>query len=224
MTTLGEFHTDIADALGRSSSLSGVIPRRVKLAAQWIERNYTFQYMRQFSILEVLEAATYPYIVSLAGLQVKGIDVIRRRQVGTEGTYVFDPPLKRVKPDARSDRPVGNPESYWLNGRSSIILNSIPDEDMTFEMHSANFTSWGSADGWTHWLLDNAYQLLLARTLMMMAPRLRDPKLWDTYKAEFDLEIQTFNVSEEEIQAADFTAEWEPPEAALDPDSLRSVV
>lgn len=222
MTTLGEFHTDVADSLARGSSLVSVIPRRVKLAAEWIERNYTFQYMRQFAMVSVLEAATYPWIVSLAGLNIKELTTIRRRRTGTDGTYVFDQALKKVWPGDRSDRPVQNPESYWLNGRSSIILNSIPDEDMEFELHGVMMTQWGSGDAWTHWLLDNAHNLLLVRTLMLMAPRLRDPKLWDTYKAEFDLEIQSFTVSEESLQANDFVAEWEPPDSAQVDESLRS--
>jgi len=223
MTTLGGFHTDVADALGRSTSLSGVIPRRVKMAAQWLERNYTFQYMREWKVLNVSASAQYPYIISLHNMFVKGIDSIRRRDLDNDGNIIFDDPLKKVNPIDRTNRPKGKPESYWLNGRSSIILNSIPQEDYTYEAHMVRFTSWGEDDAWTHWLLDNAYQLLLVRTLMIMSPRLRDTKLWEVYKAEFDLEIQSFNVSEEEIQSGDFCAVYEPPDAAQSNDDLRSV-
>lgn len=222
MTTLSEFHADVADCVGRGSSLVSVIPRRVKMAAEWIERNYTFQYMRQMATLEVLSAATYPHIVSLANLYVKELTAIRRRRVATDGSYAFDQPLQKVSPIDRSDRPAGNPESYWLNGRSSIVFNSVPDEDMTFELHGVFMTIWGTGDSWQHWLLDNAHELLLARTLMMLMPRTRDPEGYKMHETEFNLEIQSFTVSEEAIQTNDFVAVWEPPEASQVDETLRS--
>lgn len=223
--TLGEFHTMVSDALGRGTSLDSIIPRRTEMAARWLERNYTLQYMRQWRVLEVDSSATYPYIISLHDLQLKGIDTIRRRRVSEDdGTYLFDRALKKVNPVDRESRPVGNPESYWLNGLSSIILNSVPDEDMTFEAHIQSFTIWPASTNttWTHWLLDNATQLLLCRTLMTMVPRTRDPALWQTYKQEFDLELQSFKVSEETLTETDFVSVWEPPEFVQNDESLRS--
>jgi len=222
-TTLGEFQALVSDALGRSTSLDSILPKRIAFAARWLERNYTFQYMRQWKEFEVdVSEAEYPYIISLYDLELKEIDLIRRKQTDADGDIVFGRPLRKLHPGDRESRPQGVPESYWLNGLSSIILNSVPDEDMTFEAHVVCFTKWGSASTWTHWLLDNATQLLLCRTLMIMVPRTRDPKLWQTYKAEFDLEISTFNVSEENVQNNDVIQVWEPPEYAEHDESLRS--
>lgn len=211
--SLGEFHTLVSDALGRGPSLNSVIPRRVQFAANWLERNYTFQYMRQFRLLGVSATAEFPHIVSLHDLEIKRIKAIRRRETDTDGSYLFSPPLKQVDPIERSTRPFGQPESYWLNGVSSIVFNSTPDEDMTFEGHFVLFTKWGSDDDWTHWLLDNATQLLLCRTLMVMMPRTRDPALYQAHKTEFDLELQSMNVAEEDLQSSQpFVSRWEPPE------------
>ena len=222
-TTLGEFHTLVSDALGRGTSLDSVVPKRVAWAARWLERNYTFQYMRQWKEFEIdVSEAEYPYIISLYDLELKEIELIRRRQLDDDGDVVFGRPLRKEHPGARESRPAGVPESYWLNGLSSIILNSVPDEDMTFEAHIVSFTKWGSASAWTHWLLDNATQLLLCRTLMVMVPRTRDPKLWQTYKAEFDLELGSFNVSEETLQSGETIQVWEPPEYVQHDESLRS--
>ncbi len=222
--TLGEFHTLMSDALGRSTSLDSVIPRRVEMAARWLERNYTFQYMRQWKTFEVDSSSTYPHIVSLHDLRLKKIETIRRRNTETDGTFTFDRPLKLLHPSDRESRPLGNPESYWLNGLSSLIFNSVPDEDMTFEAHVQAFTIWPASTytGWTHWLLDNATQLLLCRALMLMVPRTRDPKLWQAYKAEFDLELQSFNVSEESLTQDEFVTTWEQMEYVQNDESLRS--
>lgn len=222
-TSLGDFHTMVADALGRSTSLDSVIPKRVDMAARWLERNYTFQYMRTWKELNVLTTATYPYILSLYDMEIKDIEVLRRRTTDSSGTVVFSRPLIKVKPQDRESRPSGQPESFWLNGVSSIILNSTPDENMTLEGHLVLFTKWGSASNWTHWLLDNATELLLCRTLMYMAIRTRDPDLYRMYEDDLAKEIQSFNVSEEALQHNDIIPIWEPLEFSQLDDSLRSM-
>lgn len=223
-TTLSEFHTLVRDAIGRSTELDTAIALRTKLAARWLERNYTFQYMRDWRVLSLSASATYPYIISLAGLEVKRVELLRSRSADDAGTgYKFSRPLKQLKPGDRETRSAGVPESFYLNGVSSLVLNSIPEEDMTFEGHFQLYTQWGSADGWTHWLLENATQLLLSRTLLMMTMgRTRDGALYDMYKSEFDLEIESFKVAEEELQTGEVIAIWEPPEGASNDEFLRS--
>lgn len=222
---LSEFHTMVEDALGRPS-LNSRVPLRVAMAANWLERNYTFQYMRTWRSLTALATADYPYIITQSGLNIKGIELMRIKQTDADtGDILFNPPLKKVHPGDRERRGVGIPESYWINGRSSIILNSIPEEDTDFELHLQEFTSWNyEQDGFTHWLLDNATQLLLCRTLLIMAVGpAKDPDLYQLYKTEFDLEINTFTISEEEIQTGEVVQVWEPPEYnGSDSDSLRS--
>lgn len=210
--TLGEFHEDVEDSLGRADSLATVIPSRVQRAARWIERNYTFQYMRQLRELNVDPDAEFPHIVSLYDLEVKKIETLRIRDTDSDGSVIFSDPLRQVKPADRSNRPGGTPESYWLNGVSSLILNSTPDEDLILEANLVLFTKWGEGDNWTHWLLDNATDLLLARTLMSMSIRTRDPALFQSYKATLDLEIQSFTVAEEDLQSSEpVISIWEQP-------------
>ena len=211
-TTLGEFHEDVADCLGRASSLVDVIPRRVQRAARWVERNYTFQYMRQIRELEVDPDAEFPHIISLFDLEVKRIETLRIRETGSDGSIRYSDPLRQVKPADRSNRPFGTPESYYLNGVSSLILNSSPDEPLTLESNLVLFTKWGEADNWTHWLLDNATDLLLARTLMSMSIRTRDPALFQSWKATLDLETSSFVIAEEDLQSSEpVVSIWEPP-------------
>lgn len=222
---LSDFHELVEDSLGRSS-LNTRIPKRVAMAVGWLERNFTFQYMRTWRQLTALTTATYPYIISLHDISLKGIELMRIRRVNEDDPteYLFDRPMRKVFPGDRETRGTGIPESYWINGRSSIILNSIPDEDTTFECHLQEFTKWQyDQDNFTHWLLDNATQLLMCRTMMMMATGpARDVGLYQAWKADFDLEISSFKVSEEEIQSGDFVQVWEPPEYTERDNSLRS--
>lgn len=191
--------------------MDGVIPKRVALAARWLERNYTFQYMKEWKTFNVVTTASFPYIITLSDLLVKRINVVRKRVTAADGTIEYGLPLKQLEPGDRSTRPIAaEPESYWLNGVSSLVLNTHPSENMTFEANLTLFTRWGSATSWTHWLLDNATELLLARTLMMLSVRRRDPKLYATYQSEFDLEIKSFNVAEEDLQSGDVQEIWTP--------------
>lgn len=222
-TTLGEFHTLVSDALGRGTSLDSVIPKRVEMAARWIERSLTFQYMRTWRTFSVDPDADYPHIVSLFNMELKKIELIRKRSTNDEGEIVYGRPLTKAKPEDRESRPEGTPESYWLNGVNSITFNAVPDEAMDFEAHLVQFTKWGSGSIWTHWLLDHATGLLLARTCQLMTIRTRDPGLWKMYDDEVKLELQSFNVSEEDIQAGDpVIAKWEPPEYIEFDESYRS--
>lgn len=221
--TLGTFHTLVSDALGRGTALDASIPLRTSMAARWLERNYLFQYMRTWKVLEVLVAADNPEIISLFGLELRNVELLRRRNTADDGSYNFNRPIKKRDPADRESQPLGEPTSFWLNGVSSIILDTVPDENMTFEAHLQQFTTWGSGTSWTHWLLDNATNLLLCRTLMMMCPRSRDPSMYDMYKSEFDLEIQSFTVSEEELKTGEVISLWEPPEG-YDHTSLRNGV
>lgn len=209
---LGDFHDMVEDALGRPA-LNTRVPKRVAMAAAWIERNYTFQYMRTWRSITATATADYPYIITQSGLNIKGVDLMRIKSLDVDDEIVFSSPLKQVHPQDRERRALGVPESYWINGRSSIILNSIPEEDTNFEIHLQEYTSWNYADdAFTHWLLDNATQLLLCRTMMMMAAPAKDAALHLMYQTEFNLEIATFKTSEEEIQSSDFVQVWEPPE------------
>lgn len=222
LVDLGEFHTMVQDALGRPA-LTTRIPKRVAMAAGWLERRFLFQYMRTWRSLTAVATADYPYIISTTGLNIKGIELMRVKTTDNDGGISFGRPMDKVNPADRETRSVGVPESYWINGRTSIILNSIPDEDTDFELHLQEYTTWNYEDNnFTHWLLDNATQLLLCRTLMMMAAGpAKDSDLYATWKTDFDLELSTFTISEEEIQSGEFVQVWEPPEHSTDTDSVR---
>lgn len=220
-TNLGEFHTLVSDALGKGTSLDSVIPKRVGMAAGWIERNYTFQYMRTWKTFTADPDAEFPHIVSLYDLDIKKIDLIRIKTTEADGSVLFSRPLLQLAPADRETRSTGVPESFWLNGVSSIVFNSVPDVETVFEAHLVQFSRWGSGNSWTHWLLDNATELLLCKTLTLMAVRTRDPKLYQMYESDLAKEIQAFNVAEENLRSGTVVSRWEPPEYASH-ESLRS--
>ena len=200
MMTLAEFHSLVSSDLGRGTGLDSVIPLRVKLAVQFLERNYTFQYMKRWHTFSVNASAENPHVISLAGYSPKRITTIRRISEDDDGTIRYHPLNGPIDPRDRTTRPEGFPTAWSLNGLANIILDATPDEDFDLEIHGAWYTAWGTANSFTHWLLDHAVGLLLPLTLMYMSSRTRDPKNYAMYEKQFALELKTFNVAEEEIQ------------------------
>ena len=127
---LGAFRALVSSSLGRGTSLDSEIPTWIKVAVRFIERNYTFQYMRGWRLIEIDADSDNPHVISLAGIQVKKIEAFRLYETDTsiDGRRFTDlnGPLE-VKD--RITRPTGDPSGYWLDGVSNIILDAIPDED-----------------------------------------------------------------------------------------------
>ena len=216
---LGDFYTSVADAIGRGSSLDVKIPRWARRSARFIERNYGFQYMKRWMQLVVDPDADYPHIISLGSNDPKMIRSLRYMVPDSTDGILYE--LQRIEPEDRTQRSTNEPISgYWLDGVGSIVLDQIPSQAYTLEMHADIFTVWGSNNSWDHWLLRNAEDLLIARTLMTAAKELRDPKMHQTWKAEFLDEQTTFNVSEEALQHGGKTdrMEWTPTAVDYDLD------
>lgn len=193
---LGELHQEIKLSLARGSELDSIIPGFVRRAAKWLERNYTFAYMRQFLELHIdLETATTPGYIELGRGAPKAINMFR--WIGDDGEYSY---LKRIEPKEVAVRATGVATGYWLDGVKRIVLSATPTQNLNGELQLARYTAWpANADEFEHWLIDQAEDVLIAQTLMMMAPRLRDPRLIDTYKSVRDEGLTTLINAEDEI-------------------------
>lgn len=175
--------------------MDALIPGYVRRAALWMERNYSFQYMHQFYLLNIdLEVATTPRYVEWGPGVPKSILLFR--WVNEDGEYTN---LKRIDPRAQNALVSGTPSAYWLDGIRRIVLATTPDENLNGELQLVKYTPWPAEETFTHWLIDRAEDVLLAQTLMLMATRLRDDRLIATWKATRDEGLDTLIRAEEEI-------------------------
>jgi hypothetical protein len=193
---LGEFHAEIKASLARGDSLDAIIPGYTRRAALWMERNYTFQYMKQFLEVDIDPTlASTPRYIELGPGAPKAIPMFR--WVLGDGTYM---PLTKVDPLRLDALEVSTPESYWLDGTRRIILSSTPGEVLHGELRIDRYTPWPAELTFTHWLLDRAEDVMLAQTLIMMSIHLRDPRLRDNYKQMRDEGMLTLLNAEDELQ------------------------
>lgn len=196
---LGEFHDEVSATIARGTAMDAHIPGYTRRAARWLERNYTFAYMKQFLELVIdLDVASTPRYIELGPGAPKSIPMFR--WVNDDGGFTY---LKKIDPwevTAYSTEEGLIPSGYWLDGIKRIVLAHTPTTNLNGEISLVRYTPWPSQETFTHWLLDNAEDVLLAQTLFMMAPRLRAPNMRQEYQAMRDEGLNTLLRAEDEFQ------------------------
>lgn len=220
---LGQFHARVARALGRGTSLDSVIPDYVEEAVQDIEANYSFQYMKRWVEFTIDASSTSPHIITLFTVPVKKVNLLR---YVNEDDGRFRDIKGPIDPQDRQTREAGLPTRFWLDGISSIVLDSIPDEDLSCEGHLTNFSVWQpDQTGFQHILIDRFRSLLLSETVIKASVDLRDPRLGDLYKSVNERAWTNINQTEESLQYGGETGaqmDWEPPYDEFDPNFTRN--
>lgn len=172
---LQTFHSEVSRAIARGTAYDGRIPAYARMAARYIERNYTFQYMNVLATFEIDADASEPRLITLPEKMKKDTLV---RLVLEDGCYQN---LQKIDPHQQHELLTEVPTGYFLSGDDRIWLAQVPEEDYDAEIFYTRFTTWPTAVDATNWLLTNAEDVLLAQTMIYMAPLLRDPdamKLW----------------------------------------------
>lgn len=197
--TLGDFHQLMADSLRRGTTLSTQIVGHTKLAAQWLERNYTFKYMENFRLFQLVSGSRTLELPSNA--TIKSHKFVRL--IGTDGVYTK---LNRVEPeDLGGIRTATNgfanntmPSQYWTVGNSLLVFDSILTEDYNGEAMFHQYSAWPVDATETHPLLDFAADVLLQQTLLFMAAFLKDAEMAAAYKTLRDEAVNTLVRAEDE--------------------------
>lgn len=215
--TLGDFKTLVREALKRGTSLDSYIPSRIAQAARWIERNRTYQYMKRWVSLGPLDPdGDNPHIISLYGLRVKALVALRYYDPDAtdleEGERKFID-VSLIEPKDRTTRKFGNPSGYWMDGVSNIVLDAIPEEALEFEGHIVQYSAWPTDDDARHWLIENAEDVLLAKTMDLFTPLIRDTALKAIYDGQLATGLTTMHNAEEDLQQENKSESmmWEPP-------------
>lgn len=191
-TTLGEFHSLVKDEVKRGDSLDSIIPLRVKLAVQFLERNYSMEYMRSFMEATLDPNVSSPKVITLPAA-TKSVRFLRA--VGTTNYHY-------LKHGGSKDQQVvydeGLPEHFWKLGLSQVILDRKPDKAYKLEGELILYTDWPTATNSTPWLLQHGLDLLLAQTMLHMGNFLRDDQIIKQYRGSRDEALRTMMLAEQE--------------------------
>lgn len=198
---LGEFHEMISQNIRRGDAVDAFIPGFVRKGARWIERNHTLQYMRKFATVLIDPEDEDARYISLLDTQIKSVEMLR--WIGDDGSYAY---ATLRDPRDYSELVEGTPEGYWLDGVSRIVLNTTPDEEITGELMVTRYTSWPTATSATHWLIDNAEDILEAQAMINFGKHARDAELMAFWKSIRDEAIMGLYAAEREFQ--DSNVDW----------------
>jgi hypothetical protein len=185
------------------------------MAAQWLERNYTFKYMERFRVLQII--ANERVIQLPTNSIIKAFKFVRI--LNSDGSYSY---LNKIEPEDSlgvvSDLnplamvPVStnsgivvptpnviNPRAYWIVANKDIVLNAIPATDLVAEVMYYEYTSWPTALDSEEPLIDIASDVLIFQTLLFMSSLdTRDQRMAAAYKEFRDEGVNTLTRSEDE--------------------------
>jgi hypothetical protein len=166
ITTLAEMRAEILEEVGRPNTPPVLVERRLRAAILWIERNYSLQYMRRYAQRDVLAGSNGPY--DLPG-NYKTMRLVKARYTGTDGSVAYGR-ITKCDPEDVWNLPFGTPSKYWTDGMENIFYNRIPSATFTAEYLFYRFTPPFVTDNDTHWLFDNARELLLGKVMEFILP------------------------------------------------------
>lgn len=190
---LGEFHTLISAEVKRGNSLDTIIPLRVAMAAKMLERNYSMQYMRTYIEVAVNKEDVNSRVVSLP-TDIKSVGWLR--YLDSNNYYQS---IKLIDPRDIAQLISGPPSGYSLSGRSSLILDKTPDANYTISGEVKFFTAWPTDNSAAPWLVSQAFDILMAQTMILIGNYLRDTGIVAQYRGWRDECLKTLMNSEAEI-------------------------
>lgn len=201
---LADFYAIISEAINQQDRLDGFIPSAVAQAVRWLERNYTFRYMRRRESWTLAAAASSITLDEY----VKAIDQASawKDATGSEiQVLVYDPHLLDVDPSTSYPEKFrtmvdGTAGTNIGNDNLIMLVDKVADQAYPIMSMTVRYTQW-SALGKTsgHWLLRHAEDVLLNRTLIQMKQFLRDAELIKDATELMQEGLKTLLVSDEAI-------------------------
>lgn len=175
--TLATFYADVVAELGRGPGVAARVPRWARLAAEWMEQNTTFNYMRKQGEAPMDADAEVPWRFAFPSDKVKAFELVRVAQTDDAGHRYYGPPLKQVDPREVTAVSCGYPSGYWLDGTDYVCLDAFPGTDYVLDLSYFEYTDWPTDTSATPKLLAVGEGALFAATMLQAAGGLRDDAL-----------------------------------------------
>ena len=175
MSTLITFHQRVSRAIKRGNNFDGDIPGYAKDAVKTLEDMHDWKHMWTESLSQTLASGTN--VVSLT--DAKNVRYIRFH-VDRAGIFNY---MKKVSADQilYIDDP-GSPAGFYMSAQNTATLDAKPSQAMTYDVGYYKYSDYDDDLAW----LDIAENLLIAQTVVEMAPLLKDDKTkarFETYAA-----------------------------------------
>lgn len=202
--TLGEFHGIIRSLANRGATLDSAIPVYTRMAAALLEKNYSYLYMQ---VREKIELAPDPLAHRLnLPVRYKETELLRLVNVPKTGKYKY---LIKIHPQDQIDDHAGTPSAYYFEAMTYIWLDCIIEAPFTLDHWFYRFTQWPTLDDATPWLVTDAEEVLLAATMVELAPYARAPEWIETYAAILQSHNRALITAQENLKRSQTESQME---------------
>lgn len=197
-TTLDAVISFVRDEVNRGASADNVIPVKIMQAIQFIERNTNWKYMQKMFEFDLFTAASLeaPYILVD---NLKEIEFVRIVYVSMEGAADYCYLDEYYSPKDQLGIKIGNPDKFYRQGSGHVWFNAIPSEALDMHVGFYQFTGTLQIDQ-SCWLFDNALDVIIAKTMQLMAPWLRQPMLVGAYEPMLQTGMKTLFKANEDAK------------------------
>ncbi len=166
---LGTFHAAIKDICQRGDTLDSIIPTYTRIAAKFIETNHNFLQMKKSSSLAAVAGSRE--ITPPTTLVKRILDI---NYENTDGSLthltMYDSPKLHLNFEEDF------PKTMW-QADGKYYLGEIPNADYTLTRWAYEYTTWPTANAGTNYILEEYEGILLAQTIIQMAPSVRNKEL-----------------------------------------------
>lgn len=202
----GQMKTKVADYLNRSD-LSAIVPDFINSVIHHLEKKYNFNYMLSTTQSFSFVSGTYSYAIPTRYKSTKWFKWDDQGDL-VDITKKSEEDALRLYPDYTYD--TGEPRTFsYIPATSTFLIRPTPDDSYTGYQRCWTFSADLSADEDTHWLLTNAWEVILYGALKEAAPYLLgDQRLlvWTGLYKEAINELKDYEL-DEEVSGADMTSE-----------------
>lgn len=193
---LGQLHARIASILKRGNTLDDLVPAYVAEAANLIETEHTYFWMKRFGELELPANADS---VEFPTKRTKAIELIRVATTFNGSTARSYRPLLPVEPSQVVSRDDGAVSAYWLDGASRIVFDGTFPTATILEMRWHEKTDWPLDLDSEPDLLVRGETALLAQSVMTAALDLRDEARYAAWQAAYQRGIAALQLADEQV-------------------------
>lgn len=206
---LAAFHTDVANEIARGTTQSAKIPRWTRLAAKWLEQNYSFKYMEKHGVSLLDPEAVAPNVLTLPNTRIKSVTMVKPYQLQADGRKVFSKPLPKADVRDVTSIDLGYPSGWWQVG-NTLHFDANPETTFNLDLVWLEYTDWPTDVNALPTLLERYENLLFAQVMRDAWVSLKD-----------DVNAGTWNGLRDEALRAVLVAEdadvWEGQDLRMNP-------
>lgn len=187
--TLDQFKVILRRAHKRGTALDADLDGAIRRAAQFVEQNYSLQYMRRrFDVTLGVGEST----LEIPDMRIKAVLGIRWDVLDTFGRYQKAKKIDFDDIDYPSTRHDSStvPTEFYLDGEHTLVFTTTTSEELTGEGMLERYSDFPIEGDEDHWLLNNAESLMLCESMMQLGIITRDDRSYAMYERNMQRAIQ----------------------------------